>query len=343
MANTRKPTADLQYIEDDIAELQRQVADHEARIAALEQGATTPPPDVEQPPVGEDSSLQELVDAGGAVTLPRDSYNEFCTVNKPVQITGQPTTIDVAGLTIANQKGIFDAQKDIEVTDLVLKGAKVNDHNGAAIRGAIGANVRMTDCEITGNEMGILVSGGADIEISNCNFHDNGTGLPSGSMGHEVYCSGENPNQYGETHFTLTDSSVIGGPKTSIALKVRATTTTVRGCEIRGSMNTDPGATGRVVDLCEGGEVLIENSEIELRSTSPTSSILGYMTENTNQGAGTVTLRNVKVIDGRNRGGEFWCRSGAGGKLVLENCTYTAPNPPSLYGWDSVVGQFTKA
>ena len=328
-----------------VASLQTQVEDHEDRLQALESAEppdTTEPP-VEQPPVGEDDTLQEIVDKGGAVTLPQTTYHEFCTVNKPVVITGAPSTIDVTGMTISNEKGIFDAKQDLEVTGLTLKGAKVPSHNGAGIRGAIGANIKISNSEIYENEMGILVSGGADIEITNCYFHDNGTGLPSGSMGHEVYCSGENPNQYGETHFTMTDSQVVGGPKTSIALKVRATTTTVRNCEIRGSKGTDGNCVGRVVDLPEGGEVLISDTLIEVQPGSPTGSVLGYCTENLLQGAGTVTLRNVTISDLRNRGGELWARSGAGCKLVLEDCTYTAANKPTLTGWASVTGEFTKA
>lgn len=349
MNNRKKPesSSDLDArvaaLEATVANHADQLDAHEERIAELE---TAEPPVVEPPPTepppegGTDQTLQQLVQNGGAVTLPKDNYKEFCTINQATQITGKPTTIDVTGMTIGNQKGIFDAQKDLEVSDLVLKGAKVPDQNGAGIRGAIGANIVMYDCEVTGCQMGILVSGGgADIEISGCNFHDCGA---ADGQSHEIYCSAVNRTQYGETNFTINNSDVIAGVHSCHPIKVRATRTQIKNCTLKGSTSTDPNTAGSVVDLPDGGDVLIEDTEIEMMSTSPTSTILGYMTENTSQGAGTVTLRRVKIIDGRGRGGDLWCRSGQGAKLVLEECTYTADKPPNLIGWASVTGEFTR-
>ncbi len=353
--NTRKKPESSADLEARVAALEATVANHadqldahEERIAELETAAPpVEPPPVEPPPTepppegGTDQTLQQLVQNGGAVTLPKDSYNEWCTINSATQITGKPTTIDVTGLTISNQKAIFDAQKDLAISDLVLVGAKVPDQNGAGIRGARGANISLYDCEVTGCQMGILVSGGgADIEIVGCNFHDCGA---ADGQSHEIYCSAVNKGQYGETNFSIRDSDVISGAHSCHPLKVRATRIEVKNCTLKGSTSTDPNTVGSVVDLPDGGEVLIEDTEIEMMSTSPTSTILGYMTENTSQGVGTVTLRRVKIIDGRGRGGDLWCRSGAGGKLVLEDCTYTANAAPNLVGWGSVTGEFTKS
>jgi hypothetical protein len=326
-------------LEQRVTALEAQGADHEARLAALE-GAETeqPPPDIEQPPVDEGETLQQLVDRGGAVLLPAPNYTEFCTVSKPVQVTGMPTTIDVTGVAIGNGKAIFEANADLELQDLVLRGASVNDNNGCAVRGGVGVLVSLTDCEITGCEMGLLLAGdeSATIDIYACNIHDNG--LPSGGLGHEIYI-----NWPGETFVTISHSTITGGPRSCIAIKSRASSTRVTSCAIRGSTSSDGSIAGRVIDLPDGGVAVFEECEIELRATSPTGSILGVCTESTSLGAGTVILRRCKVIDGRGRGGEFWARSGAGCKLVLENCTYTAAAPPTLTGWADVQGEFTKA
>ena len=315
----------------------------EARVAALEAGAPVDPPDVEQPPVGEDDTLQELVDRGGTVELPKAAYAECATVNVPVVVCGAPTTIDVSGEHLTNGKAIFDAQASCELRDLTLRGASVESNNGCAIRGGPDASIKLQNCTISGNEMGLLMMGGhgAVLEITDCEIRENG--LSTGGLGHEIYCNAEPRAQWGECNLVVTNSEIIGGARTCIALKSRATNTTVKNCALRGSTSSDPSVAGRVVDIPDGGEVLIEDTLIELQASSPTASLLGFCTESTAQGVGTVTLRNVIVSDQRNRGGEFWCRSGVGGKLVLESCTYTASNPPSLYGWDSVVGQFTKA
>jgi hypothetical protein len=323
-------------LEARVTSLEEQVSSLDLRVSALEGSSQPPdPPSTEPPP--SDSTLQALVDQGGSVTLPQANYKEFCTVTKPVQVSGQPTTIDVTGVQISNGKGIFEANADLELQDLVLRGASVNDNNGCAVRGGVGVSVSLTDCDITGCEMGLLLAGGEGsyMEIMDCHIHDNG--LPSGGLGHEIYCN------YGPGDLLITDSRVIGGPRSCIAVKSRAATTTIQHCELRGSTSSDGSIAGRVVDIPDGGEVLIEDTEIELRATSPTGSILGYLTESTKYGVGTVTLRNVVVRDSRERGGEFWTRSGAGAKLVLENCTYTAPSPPTLSGWASVQGAFTRA
>jgi hypothetical protein len=324
-------------LEARVSALETQSADHEQRLQALEGGSPEQPP-VEQPHVDEGESLQALVDRGGDVTLPKADYSEFCTVNKPVQVIGQPTTIDVTGVSISNGKGIFEANADVELCDLVLRGASVPDNNGCAVRGGVGVSVTIENCEITGCEMGLLLAGddGATIDISNCNIHD--AGLQSGGLGHEIYI-----NWAGETYLTISDSTITGGPRTCICIKSRASSTRVTHCAIRGSTSSDGSIAGRVIDLPDGGTAVFEDCEIELRSTSPTGSILGVCTESTSLGAGTVILRNCTVIDGRGRGGEFWARSGAGCKLVLENCNYTAQSPPTLTGWDSVEGQFEPA
>jgi hypothetical protein len=323
-------------LEARVSDLEAQVEDLDRRVGALE-GTTPEQPPVEQPPVDQGETLQQLVDRGGAVTLPKDHYTEFATVSKPVQLTGAPTTIDVTGVQISNGKGIFEANADLELYDFVLRGASVDSNNGCGVRGGVGVSIKLERVEVTGCEMGLLLAGdeGATIDINDCNIFSNG--LQSGGLGHEIYI-----NWPGETNVTISNSEIVGGPRSCVIIKSRASNTTVKNCSLRGSTSGDGNIAGRVIDIPEGGDALFEDCEIELRATSPTGSILGYCTETVALGAGTVTLRRCKVIDGRGRGGEFWARANTGCALVLENVTYTAQSPPTLTGWASVSGQFTR-
>ena len=335
MARTSSQTSDS--LERRVADLERRVNTLELnfqnladRVYALETAKPVEPPTTEPPP-DNNATLQELVSNGGAVSLPKDTYNEVCSITQPTQVTGKPTTIDVTGMTISNQKGIFDAQEDLELSNLTMQGAKVPDKNGTAVRGTNNVSIKMTGCEVFDCEMGILTGSGGTVELINCDFHDNGA---SDGQSHEIYVGPAD-------ELIVEDSQFIAGPKSCRPFKSRAKQTTVLGSYMKGSPSRDTRVVGSVVDICEGGEVLIEDSTIESIQGTPITSLFGYAYENTNAGVGTVTLRNVKVIDGRGNGGSIDSRN-SGARLVLENCTYTADNAPSLNGWGNVTGQFTK-
>jgi len=313
-------------LERNVSQLQLNSENLNERVTALEEKEQQPePPD-------SDATLQELVNNGGAVILPKDNYNEVCSITKPTQVTGKPTTIDVTGMTISNQKGIFDAQESLELDGLVMKGAKVPDKNGTAVRGSNNVSIKLTNCEIFDCEMGILTGTGGKVELSDCNIYDNGA---SDGQSHEIYV--------GPADELVVDSCIlVAGNKSCRPLKSRAKQTTVLDTHMKGSPSRDTRIVGSVVDICEGGEVLIENSIIESIPGTPITALLSYAFENTNAGVGTVILCNVKVIDGRGNGGSIESRN-SGARLVLENCTHTANNPPALNGWGNVSGQFTRA
>jgi hypothetical protein len=328
-------------LESRVAALEDAVTDLDQRVIALDQRVTAledelpdveEPPDVEPPP-SSTATLQELVNAGGDVELPNETYQDYCTVSKPTQVVGAPTTISVEGMTISNGKGIFVADAELDLTDLIMRDAKVPSRNGTAVRVSPGVSITLTHCEISGCEMGVLTGGGDSVHtLQDCYIHDNGTG-GGGAMGHELYMWSK--------EFSLIDSQVICGNRSTHAVKTRAFKTTITDCDIQGTLASDPSYAGSVIDICEGGEVLIEDTMITIPKTMGHWLFLGYLTENSKGGVGTVTLRDVIFKDERGGCG-LWSRAGSGARLVLERCTYTGAAAPKLEGWDNVEGAFTR-
>jgi uncharacterized coiled-coil protein SlyX len=346
--NTLEPR--VAALEDAVTDLDQRVIALDQRVTALDdrvialEDASIEPPDVEEPPPdieppdieppSSTATLQELVNAGGEVELPNEEYTDYCVVDKPTQVVGAPTTISAEGMTISNGKGIFVAAADLELACLTLCHAKVPSRNGAGVRVSPGVAITLTDVEIHDCEMGVLTGGGDNSihALENCFVHDNGTG-GGGAMGHELYMWSK--------EFWLQDSRVICGNRSTHAVKTRSFKTIITGCEIQGTSASDQSFAGSVIDLCEGGEVLIEDTTITVPATMGHSLFLGYLTENSNGGVHSVTLRNCVFQDFKGNC-ELWARSGAGAKLVIENCTYTAASAPRLTGWSNVQGAFVK-
>jgi hypothetical protein len=324
--------ARVEELERKVAALEADVADIDGRVVELETADVEEPPDVEPP--SSDAGLQELVNAGGNIELPKQDYADYCTISKPTRVVGMPTTISAEGMAISNGKGIFAADANLELTDLTLCHAKVPSRNGAGVRVSPGVALTLVDVEIHGCEMGVLTGGGDSIHtIEDCYIHDNGTG-GGGAMGHELYMW--------SNEFWLQDSRVICGDLSTHAVKTRSHKTTITGCEIQGTSSSNQSYAGSVIDLCEGGEVLIEDTTITAPKTMGHWLFLGYLTENSNGGIGTVTLRNVTFTDERGGCG-LWSLAGSGARLVIEDCTYTGAAAPKLEGWDNVEGEFTRA
>ena len=329
-------------LESDVAQLRLNADNLDERVTALEQEQ---PPDVEQPPtdtlppgqegtenISEGKNLQQLVQAGGTVKLPPGSYLGHCHVTSDVEVIGAPTSLSAKNITIPNRKAMFEGSARVVLRKLNISDVSVPDQNGASCKPNPNMSLLMEDCDITRCQMGVLTGGGtAKIEIYRCHFHDNGDG---DGYSHEIYIGNNN-------EFIITDTLSECGDRSCHALKSRAKKTTIRKCVLKGPTNPSGNVAGSVLDLPEGGEALVEDTEIVAIQGTPTETIIGYAVENANAGIKTLTLRNVKITDGRGNGGVIITTRG--GNLVLENCTYTTNNPPRLQGWANVTGQFTKA
>jgi hypothetical protein len=116
-----------------------------------------------------------------------------------------------------------------------LSGASNGSHNGAGVRINQANGVTIVNCEIHGNDMGIMSNGdgtanaGADQRIERCLIHHNGNFKHPG-YNHNLYIGGESVSLTGcEVHSSLTGHNV----------KSRAHRTVVHACYIHDSSNRE--------------------------------------------------------------------------------------------------------
>lgn len=296
--------------------------------------AVTPPPPP-PPPLTQDlingQTLQAIVDVGGAITLPTGTFHAECKVHIPCVITGNNTIITGEGGLIVNGKGLFVAESSLTLNNIRLTGAKVADSNGAGVRGDPGSTVIMRGCEVDHNENGVLSTTPGTVTIDACNFHDNGHG--TGASGtHEIYIGGD--------LLTATASIFKCGMLSTHAVKSRAKKSVIQRCRLIGSPDTTGNVAGSVLDVPDGGDLLVEDTTIEMAIGQANHTLFGYAMESAVNGLKPVVLRRVHMIDTSGSGGMIIAGNG-GTALTLDGCTYTGTMPPVLSGWTSVTGSFT--
>lgn len=129
------------------------------------------------------------------------------------------------------------------VEGFLLSGAKNTSHNGAGVRVDKANDVTIVDCEIRGNEMGIMSNGDGggelmkNLVIERCEIHRNGAPEDPG-LNHNLYLGGASAHlRFCDVHHSLTGHNV----------KSRARRTVVEACWIHDSAN-------RELDLVDAGD-----------------------------------------------------------------------------------------
>ncbi len=101
-------------------------------------------------------------------------------------VNGRPHLRSVG--MIPNGKGVWVIKgSGVKVSNIEISGARVRDHNGAAIR-LEGENFKLSDCFIHGNENGVLAGMSqpdSEVLIEGCEFAFNGEG--TAGRGHNIY------------------------------------------------------------------------------------------------------------------------------------------------------------
>jgi len=308
----------------EVGDLNESVADLDNRLTTLETG-TPPeqPPDTEQPP----KSLQDLVANGGTVQLTSGTYHDTAVTTLDTIVIGNDTILSGEGVRVANDKGLFNAVSgNLTLRKLAITGVSVPDGNGCCCKPEAGTTLTIDECEIYGNQMGVLTAYADKLTIINSYFHDSGN---NDGLSHEIYCQAN--------ALEVTNSRIFAGPQATHAVKSRSMETHISGCHLLGSNGSQGGS---VVNVPDGGNVLIEDTTIENQANAQNNYGMTYTTESTNKGVGTVTLRRVTITAASGSCGFF---TSHGGALVIEDCTYTSDRPPAIEGWSSVLGQFTPA
>ena len=125
---------------------------------------------------------------------------------------------------------------DVSIENFELENASNASHNGAGIRINAASRVTIRNCDIHGNDMGIMSNGiegnshaASDQLIEHCEIHHNGNQADPG-FNHNLYLGGTSVTvQFCSIHHSLTGHN----------LKSRAHFTSVLYCEIYSSANRD--------------------------------------------------------------------------------------------------------
>jgi len=173
-------------------------------------------------------------------------------------------TIEAAGegVRLVNRtcagRGIFVIQGDnVTVRGISFEGAVVAEHNGAGIRGG-GNNLTVENSRFIGNENGILAGGSpwSVLRVTGSTFIGNGVCI--GPCAHGIYA--------GQAMFLLdVEDCVFENTHIGHHIKSRARTTIIRHNRIE---DGEAGNSSYLIDIPYGGNVLIENNEMEKGPTS---------------------------------------------------------------------------
>lgn len=197
--------------------------------------------------------------------------NDYAEITKKVTLTGVGgfARLHSTGL-IPNRKAILITDTDITVRGFAFSGAKVSGNdggNGAGIRYQ-GGNLKIENCYFTDNQDGILGvgDGTGTVSIDRSEFFANGavTG-PSAGFTHNLYLGG--------LAQLAIENSYFHGARVGHEMKSRAKQTIVRNTRI---VDGPTGTASYSIDLPNGGDVIIVNSQIEQGPKSQNPNIIAF-------------------------------------------------------------------
>jgi hypothetical protein len=195
--------------------------------------------------------------------------NDYAEITKKITLTavGGFARLRSTGL-IPNRKAILITDSDVTIKGFEFSGARVSSGdggNGAGIRYQAG-NLVVESCYFTDNQDGILGDGTGTVTISKSEFFENGaTTGPSAGLTHNLYLGGL---------ATLTiENSYFHGARVGHELKSRAKRTIIRNTRV---VDGPTGTASYSIDLPNGGEATIVDSQIEQGPKSQNPNIIAF-------------------------------------------------------------------
>jgi hypothetical protein len=195
--------------------------------------------------------------------------NDYAEITKKITLTavGGFARLRSTGL-IPNRKAILITDANVTIKGFEFSGARVSSGdggNGAGIRYQAG-NLVVEGCYFTDNQDGILGDGTGTVTISRSEFFENGaTTGPSAGLTHNLYLGGL---------ATLTiENSYFHGARVGHELKSRAKRTIIRNTRV---VDGPTGTASYSIDLPNGGEATIIDSQIEQGPKSQNPNIIAF-------------------------------------------------------------------
>lgn len=263
------------------------------------------------------SQLAPLVQYGDTVEIDFATYINDSQViwNKNnlhiVGVGGRPRL--QAGSKIANDnvngKGIFVISgSNATIDNIEFANAAVVDHNGAGIRQE-GANLLVSRCKFTGNEMGILCGAIANctITVEYSEFLNGGSTTNPGYQ-HNIYIGHIEAFIF---RYNYSYNAIAEGHE----LKSRANNNIILYNTIANYESED----SRNIDLPNGGTALVMGNILEQGPNSANTNILAYGKEGlTNTAPHELWIVNNTFVNKKNKGSFVDMNSGTS-KLFLKN------------------------
>ena len=220
------------------------------------------------------SQVAPLVQQGDTILIDYANY-----VNDP-QVIWNKNNLYIAGLggrphleagsiianDMVNGKGIFVISgSNVHVHNIEFAHAVVQDNNGAGIRQE-GANLWVSNCTFTANEMGILAGNISNCKtiVEYCTFFNGGSLFNPGYQ-HNIYINHIDTLVF---RYNYSHDAIAEGHE----LKSRATYNFILFNRIANEVSVD----SRTIDLPNGGTSVIVGNIIEQGPNSANSNILGY-------------------------------------------------------------------
>jgi hypothetical protein len=230
--------------------------------------------------------------AGDVIEIAAGAYVDACKIGVSVTLRGVGgRPVITAPSPIPNQKGIFaieGAETDVTVENLELRGAKVPDENGAAIR-AQGRNLTVTSCVLRDNENGVLGGEGGIITIENTVLDSNGDGK---GYAHNAYI--------GTAKKLIFRGNYSRAAKSGHLLKSRADENVVLANRLTG----EDGTESYEADFPNGGTVVFAYNLIEQGTKTENPNLLAYGEEGLPKPTNTLAVVFNTFVNNRGKGNE---------------------------------------
>lgn len=188
------------------------------------------------------------------------------------------------GVSAEDKGAIITKGNNITITNIECKNISVRDKNGACIRSE-GANLTVEHVYFHDSEQGILSSHNEYLHIIDSRFEK----LGKNGFAHGIYIDA------GE--LIVEKSQFIAAVSEGHEIKSRASKTVILNSVIASLSSGD----SRLIDIPNGGELIIANSVLEKGPQSVNSTAIGYGLEGVKHTRNEITINKSVIVLERNK------------------------------------------
>lgn len=235
-------------------------------------------------------SLAEALGAvapGGTVVLAPGTYAEAGILAADRVVLRGESGARLKGVAAEGKAALVIKGDNVVVDGLECSGIAVPDRNGACLR-LEGHNLTLRNVYFHDSEEGVLAGNGlGSLIIEDSRFERLGGG---GGYSHAIYAGRIES-------LVLRRSQVLSSRDQGHEVKSRATRTLIEDSVVASLDGVD----SRLIDVPNGGEVIIRNSLLEKGGKSVNVDVIGYGLEGVGQGPNVLRLENDTVLVDRSQ------------------------------------------